>query len=172
MQAGESIITVEIRPSISGNKIPQVWDELRRKVRDIESQLPPGTGRPAVSDDFGDVFGFQLAVTGDGFSYSELESFAKDIRKEISLVSGVSRADLWGVQPRVVYLDASQAQLSQLGISDQNIEATLKSQNLVLDAGEVDVANKRYRIAPTGSFSTPDEIGELIVRPAILTGAL
>jgi multidrug efflux pump subunit AcrB len=165
---GESIITVEIRPSISGDKIPQVWDELRRKIRDIESQLPPGTGRPDVSDDFGDVFGFQLAITGDGFNYAELESFAKDIRKEISLVAGVSRADLWGVQPRIVYLDASQAQLSQLGISDENIEATLKSQNLVLDAGEVDVADRRYRIAPTGSFSSPQEIGELIVRPSIL----
>lgn len=170
-RSGESSITVEIKPSVPGETIPQVWDELRRKVRDIESQLPPGVERPDVSDDFGDVFGFQLAVTGDGFSYAEIETHAKDIRKEISLVKGVARVDLWGVQPKAIYIDASQTQLSQLGISDQNIEATLKTQNLVVDAGKVDIQDRRYRISPTGTFQSPNEIGELLVRPTILDAA-
>jgi hypothetical protein len=44
------------------------------------------------------VFGFQLAVVGDGFSYAELEEYAKDIKKELSLVKNVARVGLWGVQ--------------------------------------------------------------------------
>ena len=43
------------------------------KVRNIEHLLPPGAGRPDITDDFGDVFGFQLAVVGDGYSDAELE---------------------------------------------------------------------------------------------------
>ena len=71
-------------------------DELRRKIRDVGATFPPGVGEPVISDDFGDVFGFQLAVIGDGYSYSQLEAYAKDIRKELSVVEGVARVDLWG----------------------------------------------------------------------------
>ncbi|MDH3579008.1 MAG: efflux RND transporter permease subunit [Hyphomicrobiales bacterium] len=167
-RAGLSIIKIEIRPEFSSDEIPQIWDELRRKIRDIEGKLPPGAGRPDVSDDFGDVFGFQLALTSDGFGYAELEQYAKDLKKEISLVKGVARVDLWGAQPKVVYIDASKVQLAQFGISDQNLEATLKAQNLVVDAGSVDVESRRFRIAPTGSFQSPEEIGELLIRPTVL----
>jgi multidrug efflux pump subunit AcrB len=123
--------------------------------------------RPVVSDDFGDVFGFQLALTGDGFSYADLEGYAKILKKEISLVEGVARVDLWGVQQKVIYLDVSEAQLSQLGITDKNIEATLQAQNLVVDAGHVDVQTNRFRIAPTGEFNSPEDIGNLRVRPTL-----
>jgi len=92
--------------------------------------LPPGAGRPAISDDFGDVFGFQLAVIGDdGFSYAELEAYAKDIKKELSIVEDVARVDLWGVQQKVVYLDVSETQLSQLGLTEASLTSTLERQN-------------------------------------------
>ncbi len=64
-RAGLSIVKVVIKSTYSAGKMAQIWDELRRKIRDVESSLPPGVGRPDVGDDFGDVFGFQLAVTGD-----------------------------------------------------------------------------------------------------------
>ena len=102
-----------------------MWDKLRTKVRDVEAQLPPGTGRPDVSDDFGDVFGFQIALTAEGFSYAELEAYAKNVKKELSLVEGVARVDLWGVQDKAIYLDVAQTQLSELGITDSNLKATL-----------------------------------------------
>ena len=167
-RAGMSLIKVEIKSEFWSDALPQIWDELRRKVRDIEAQLPPGVGRPDIGDDFGDVFGFQLALTGDGFSYADLEAYAKDIKKEISLVEGVARVDLWGVQDKIIYVDVSEAQLSLLGITDKNLERTLQRQNMVVDGGHVDVQNKRFRIAPTGEFVSPEDIGNLRVRPSIL----
>jgi multidrug efflux pump subunit AcrB len=164
---GYSLIKVNIKSEYWSDRLPQVWDELRRKVRDIEGDLPPGVERPVVSDDFGDVFGFQLALTGDGFSYADLERYAKILKKEISLVQGVARVDLWGVQQKVIYLDVSEAQLSQLGITDKNIEATLQDQNVVVDAGHVDVQTNRFRIGPTGEFTSPEDIGNLRVRPTL-----
>ena len=90
-RAGMSLIAVLIKSEYWSDRLPQVWDELRRKIRNIEATLPPGAGRPEISDDFGDVFGFQLAVVGDGYSYADLEEYAKDLKKEISLVDGVAR---------------------------------------------------------------------------------
>ncbi len=166
-RAGLSLVSVEIKAQYWSDQLPQVWDEMRRKIRDIEADLPPGAGRPIINDDFGDVFGFQLAVVGDGFTYAELERYAKDIRKELGVVEGVARVDLWGVQDKVIYLDVSEAQLSQLGLTDANLQLTLNRQNMVVDAGSVEVQDKRFRITPTGEFQSPEDIGNLVVRASL-----
>ena len=127
----------------------------------------PRAGRPEISDDFGDVFGFQLAVVGDGFSYADLEEYAKDIKKELSLVKDVARVDLWGVQDKVIYVNVSQSQLSELGLTDASVRATLEQQNMVVDAGGVDLDQKRFRVAPTGEFKSPEDIGNLHIRASL-----
>jgi len=165
---GFSQIWVNIKPQYWSDKLPQVWDEMRRKIREIETTLPPGCQRPMVNDDFGDVYGLLLAITGDGFSYAEMETAAKNLKKELSLVAGVARVELWGVQPKVIYLESSETQLSQLGVSEKSILSTLQQQNIVVDAGSIDVQDKRARIAPTGEFRSPEDIADLPIQPSLI----
>ena len=162
-RAGLSIVKVDIKNEYWSDRLPQVWDIMRKKISDMESTLPPGAGKPQINDDFGFVFGFLLAVTGDGYTYVQLEEYVKNIRKELSLVEGVARVDLWGVQKQRIYIDTSEAQLSQLGLTTEALVRTLQVQNMVADAGRVDFQTKRFRIAPTGEFQSPAEIGNLAV---------
>ncbi len=164
---GMSLISVELKAQYWSDQLPQVWDELRRKIRNIEHMLPPGAGRPEVTDDFGDVFGFQLAVVGDGFSYAELEEYAKEVKRELSLVKDVARVDLWGVQSKAIYVNVSQSQLAEMGLSDASVRTTLEQQNMVVDAGGVDLQRKRFRIAPTGEFKSPEDIANLHIRASL-----
>lgn len=160
-RAGLSIVKVDIKPEYWSNRLPQVWDVLRKKVQDVKGSLPPGAGDPIIADDFGYVFGFLLAVSSDGYSYAELERHVKAMRKELSVVSGVARVDLWGVQEKRVYIDYTTAQLAELGITPEQIMLTLQLQNLVVDAGRVDYLTERIRVAPTGEFGSPEDIGDL-----------
>src|SRR5437868_15354284 len=41
---GLSIVTAKIKDKYNKNDLPQVWDELRRKINDMQTQLPPGAG--------------------------------------------------------------------------------------------------------------------------------
>jgi multidrug efflux pump subunit AcrB len=163
--AGYSQIKVNIKPEYWSDQLPQEWDILRKKIREVETSLPPGAGRPVINDDFGDVFGLVLAITGDGFSYAEMEETAKYMKKELSLVKGVARVDLWGVQDKVIYLDVHETQLTELGLTDESIQSTLQNQNMIVDAGSVDVQERRFRIAPTGEFRSPEDIADLVIRP-------
>ena len=163
-RAGLSIIKVDIKNEYWADRLPQVWDILRKKIRDIEDTLPPGAGQPQVNDDFGYVFGFMMAVTGDGFSYKQLEQYVKDIRKELVIVPGVARVDFWGVQDKRVYINIAETQATQLGITLADLQRTLSNQNKVVDAGSVDFQSQRLRVAPTGEFSTPEQIAELAVK--------
>lgn len=165
-RAGLSLISVEIVPKISSSELPQIWDELRKKIGDAEADLPPGAGEPIVGDDFGDVYGFLMAVTGDGYSYAELEDYVDAMKKELSLVDGVARVDLWGNQTRCIYIDVSQTRLAQLGITMESLGNTLAQQNVVVDSGGVEFPTERLRIEQTGAFRSPEDIGDLVIRGA------
>lgn len=164
-RAGISSITVDVQSKYWSAELPQIWDTLRRKVRDIETTLPPGAGRPMINDDFGDVFGLVLAITSDGFSFRELKDHVDRLKRDLSLVDGVGRVDLWGTRDRAVYFDVREENLVELGISEQTIENTIRNQNAVTDSGSVNVGDYRMRISPTGAFRSPRDIENLVIRP-------
>ncbi len=165
-RAGLSMISVEIQARYPSSALPQIWDELRKKVRDASRNLPPGAGQPLVNDSFGDVYGFLLAITGDGFNIFELEDFADALKKDLSLVPGVAKVNIWGVPQRCIYIDAQETQLTQLGVPLESLHATLQSQNLVVDSGGLDLPEDRLRIEQTGAFDSPADIENLTIRGA------
>ncbi len=167
-RAGFSLVKVVIQASFTSDALPQIWDELRKKVRDVEASLPPGADKPAVSDDFGDVYGFLMAVVSDGFTYAELEGYVDGIKKELSLVDGVARVEFWGQQTQTVYLDVVQSRLARLGVTALDLQATLQQQSMVVDAGGVDLGEERMRIEVSGAFDSPEDIGDLIVQGRLM----
>jgi len=166
-RAGLSIIKVDMKETVKADQIPQVWDKMRAKINDVRPQLPPGVMDPDIGDDFSFVYGFVLAITGDDYSYAELEEYTKTLRKELNSVPGVARSELWGVQPKVVYLDVSEAQMATLEISKEDILATLALQNMVVRTGALQVSGLRLRIETAGQFATPEDIGELPIRRSL-----
>lgn len=168
--AGLSSVKVIIKPAVHSNDLPQVWDELRKRIADAQPQLPPGASSSIVFDDFGDVFGFLFALQSDGFSMAELERYADDIKAQLSVVPGVAKVELWGVPRQCVFLDISEARLSQLGLSLMDVNMTLSQQNTVVDAGALDLQGSRMRFQVTGEFRSPEEIGELLIRGRTLGG--
>lgn len=160
---GVSIVTAEIEDKYDKHTLPQVWDELRRKVTDVQTQLPIGAGPSVVNDDFGDVYGILLALNGKGFSYKELEEYADFLKRELLLVPDVAKINLWGVQSQEVHVEISRQKLSQLGVSLDQVMQTLKNQNLITPSGEVPIGSDYVRINPTGDFTKVEKIGDLLI---------
>ncbi|MCW8327301.1 efflux RND transporter permease subunit [Photobacterium sp. SDRW27] len=160
---GLSQITVTMKNNYGPDDLPQIWDELRRKVNDLKPNLPPGVAEPSVVDDFGDVYGIMLAITGDGYSYKELNDYVDYLRREIELVTGVGKVAVTGTQQEQVFIEISLQRLSSLGISPQTIYNTLATQNLVSSAGAVKIGTEYIRVHPTGEFTDVDALGDLII---------
>jgi multidrug efflux pump subunit AcrB len=162
-QAGRSTVFVDIKDRYTAQNLPQVWDELRRKVSDAQRYLPPGAQPSLVNDDYGDVYGVFFAITGDGFSSAELLVFAKKVRKELLLVKDVAKVSLFGEQQEAVYIEISRATLSQAGLTPQSLRSLLSAENSVADAGETLVDEYRLRIAPTGDLDAVEALRDLIL---------
>ncbi|MGD9591285.1 MAG: efflux RND transporter permease subunit [Candidatus Berkiella sp.] len=161
---GISIVTATIKDNYDKKKLPQVWDELRRKVNDAQKYLPPGAKTSIVNDDFGDVYGILLSVYGNEYSYRELKQFGDDLKKELLLVKGVAKVIIWGAQQEQIFVEISRAKLSQLGISLNEIYTSLSKQNYVVEAGKVRIDNDYVEIEPTGNISSIKAIENLAIR--------
>ncbi len=162
-RAGMSIIFAEIQETHDKHSLPQVWDELRRKVRDTAGALPPGSGTPVVNDDFGDVYGVFLAITGEGYSKSELKEVAEDLRKALLTCTDVGRIDFWGMPHEAVYIEIDRTRLTRLGLHPRAIFDAIAQQNSVTSAGEVRVGSRHVRLRVTGDYRDIDELGEQLV---------
>jgi len=161
-RAGLSIILVELYSTTPQEDIPQAWDELRRKVGDVQGQLPPGSGTSLVNDDWGDVYGNFFAISGEGFELHEIEDYAKTLRRELLQVEGVGSIALWGVQTEVVYLEVSRAKIAELGMSPQQLLSTMQTQGAVVPDSKIHFGQHSLRIAVSGGFDSLQELGDVL----------
>ncbi|MDJ0907443.1 MAG: efflux RND transporter permease subunit, partial [Woeseiaceae bacterium] len=144
--------------------LPQVWDELRRKVNDVQGDLPPRAGPSIVNDDFGDVYGVYVALYGPGYSYAELKEVAQMLRREYLLVQDVAKVDFWGDRREAVYIEIDRDRASQLGVTMNSLQASILDKNLVVNAGRAEVGERFIAIDPTGTFETAEAMGDLLIR--------
>lgn len=161
---GLSTITVSIKDKYDGDTLPQVWDELRRKVNDAQRGLPPGAGPSIVVDDFGDVFGVFIAIYGDEYNYAELKDVVDMLRKELLLVDDVAKINTFGERREAVYIELNRDLMSQLGIPVEAIVKELRQRNIAVDAGRVKVGTEFITLSPTGYFKDVHEFEELLIR--------
>ena len=161
---GSSVVTARIKDRYHKGAMPQVWDELRRKINDVQAQLPSSArGKSMVIDDFGDVYGIFLAVCGDGYSFSELRRYAEFLRRELLLVEGVKKVELFAQQDEVVFLEISRQRLAQLGISEEQIYTKLQDRNVAADGGRVRVGTEHIPLDPKGSFRSVEDMLGLVI---------
>jgi multidrug efflux pump subunit AcrB len=160
-QSETSVIKVEMKDSYKPDEIPQIWDELRRKVNDVQSSLPMGAFPSIVNDSFGDVYGVYFALTGEGLTYKELTNYADTIKVELLGCDDVSKVDFWGVKKETIYIEIQRSKMAQLGVSPQQISGLLASQNALYSGGRIEIDGKYLRISPSGSFKHEDQISDL-----------
>ena len=163
---GLSQITVNIDSRYHSSELPQIWDELRRRVNDATLQFPPGVSAPFVNDDFGDVYGYFFSIYGDSFTNPELRKYAEQLRRELVLVPGVGKVAIGGILPEQVTIEISRAKMAAYGVTLARLSTVLNQQNRVSDAGSMTVGSESIRLHPTGGFQNIDELNNVLISPA------
>jgi len=163
---GLSQITVNIHTRYLADQLPQIWDELRRRVGDAARQFPPGVQAPLVNDDFGDVYGYFFVIHGKDFTNSELRNYADQLRRDLVLVPGVAKVAVAGVEQEEVRIALSASKMTAYGMTPQRIADLLNRNNSVASAGTLRVDSESIRFHPTGELKTLDDLANLPILPA------
>jgi multidrug efflux pump len=161
-KTGLSVINVNIRES---EKVMRpIWDSLRRKIERETSKLPSGALKPIINDEFGDVYGIVLSLTGDGYSYAQLKKIADSMRDELLRMPDAAKVEIMGSQDERVFIEYKNSRLAEVGLSPAQLQQILAAQNIVNPGGSVLVDKFRIAIEPSGNFENVAEIGKTVIQ--------
>ena len=151
---GQTTVYVNLKNSTDAAAVPATWVQVRNMINDIRSQFPEGVVGPAFNDRFGDVFGNIYAFTADGLTQRQLHDYVEAVRAKVLTVPNAGRVELIGAQDEVIFLEFSTRQLAALGIDQQDVIATLRSQNAISPSGVMQAGPERISLRVGGQFSS------------------
>ena len=158
---GTSTIHVKIHDRYFN--LDDIWQDVRNKTIASHRNMPSGTSAPYVNTEFGDVSVVTLALTADGFDMSAMYDIAQHIRDTLYTVEGTKKIEILGQLDERIFLEVSNARLSQLGISPQALIQELQNQNIIQSGGEVDTGAKSFIVEPSGNFGQVADIANTYI---------
>ncbi|MGY3484205.1 multidrug efflux pump [Bradyrhizobium sp. USDA 4011] len=157
---GFTAMQVSFKDSTSPKDVPYLFYLLRKKLVDVQGDLPSGILGPVVNDEFSDVDSILYMMTGDGANYAQLKKVAEGFRQRLLKVPGVTKIDLYGIQDERIFVEFSHAKLATLGITPQALFDSLAKQNNVTPAGTVETSSQRVPLRVTGALDGVKAVAE------------
>src|SRR2546429_3626127 len=151
---------VTFKDSTPAKDVPYLFYLLRKKIADVQGQLPAGLLGPVVNDEFSDVDSILYMMTSDGADYAQLKKAAEGLRQRLLKVPGVTKVDLYGTQDERIFVEFSHAKLATLGITPQALFDSLAKQNNVTPAGMVETSAQRVPLRVTGALDGAKAVAE------------
>lgn len=158
---GSAIITLQVTGNTDADDVADAFYQVRKKVGDIENELPEGLLGPYFNDEFGDTYITLYALTGDGYSYPELKQHAIQARDVLLSTEGVEKAVILGDQPQKIFIEVSSHALAERGLTFTDLQSALAGQNAIDATGSIDTGSRSVRISVDGGFSAAEDIREL-----------
>ncbi|WP_394781557.1 efflux RND transporter permease subunit [Undibacterium sp.] len=161
---GQTLIILQLRESTPPKETAQAWYQVRKKIGDIRSTLPPGVQGPFFNDEFGDTYGSIFALSGDGFTYQQVKDYADFVRQQFLRIPSVSKVEMFGVQDQKINIVFSQKKFSQLGIPIDTVVSQIASQNSVEGTGVMVTPTDNLQVRVTGALMTVKDLEDLQLR--------
>lgn len=161
---GLSTVYINLVPTLD-RPLQDVWDELRRKIGDNAPQvLPKGVIGPLINDQFGDVYGTLISVTGSDYSYKELYDVADDMRDELLKIEHVGKIKIFGKQKEQIFVEFNNARLAAMQISPTALARIVQSTNIVAPGGDILEGEDRFILQTSGDFKSVEDIENTVVK--------
>lgn len=159
-----SMITVELEMTVPQKEIQQRWEFMRRKVNAAASKLPQGAQPPIVIDDFGDVYGMFYAMTAEGYSYEEMNSYAEYVKREMLSIKGVNRVQIYGNQTPVADIIISTETMGQMGVFPIQIMSAIAGQNQMVYPGVLESGDQLIRVDVSDKINSIDDLRNIVIK--------
>lgn len=157
---GVSSIIVETK---SGVDPKQKWDELRKKVKDAEADLPADAKQPIINDDLNRTFVQTLAVTADTTEqlYS-LRDMMKSWKEQLRTIPNVADVTVEGLPEQEVHIEVDTQKLSQYGLTWAQVMMAVKKENEKIPLGDLTTDKRTYQLK-LAETENVDELNQVII---------
>ncbi|SHK09071.1 Multidrug efflux pump subunit AcrB [Geosporobacter subterraneus DSM 17957] len=157
---GLSIVVVRLTQDAN---IEKSWTDLRQKMEDLQSELPKEVHPLQINTDLTETAGIIISMSGENYSYEQLEEYGQRFKKELSKINGISRFDIHGKQEKEVSIEVDISQLNQYQLSLQDIIHILQAQNISIPLGQIKNDESRLNVTTSGTYADLKEIENTIL---------
>lgn len=158
-----SAAMVSLNLDMSQEEADASFDDLRRRVEELQAELPSGVTGVSVDTDVMDTAGLILAVTGEGISGDELGLRAEELKDRLKLLSGVRKVEVYGTQNSEVAVHVDSRRLNALDVSLAELSQLIGAQNSIIPTGTIDVGDSVMTVNSSGKFENLDEIKNIVI---------
>ena len=163
VRPGLMLMKVFFKDNMPPAKVQGEFYQTRKKLSDQASSLPRGVLGPLFNDEFSDVYFALYALQARGQPHRHLVMRAEDLRQRLLRVPGVEKINILGEQAQKIFVEISYQRLATLGITGQQLLASLANQNDVTPAGFVEADGPRVHLRLDGAINGLDAIRNLPV---------
>ncbi|MXX30369.1 MAG: efflux RND transporter permease subunit, partial [Gammaproteobacteria bacterium] len=128
----------------TGTDIPQALDEVDSAVSRIQS-FPAGAQRPLITEMTSRQSIIRLVVYGD-IPERSLKELAYQIEDELASLPPVSMVETSGVRDYEISIEIPLRQLRALGLTLDDVAASIRRNSMDLPAGQIDTAQEQIRV--------------------------
>jgi multidrug efflux pump subunit AcrB len=159
---GSGFIGVDVASQLSDEQLRAIGDEwIRQNLH--RSEIHPDSWPAVFIRDPSETESRLATVAGDRYSYRQLDDFTDLIGRTLQGAPEVAKIDRKGVLPEQIYLNYSQDRLASYGLQPSNLKDILGARNITLPGGQLEVGPKSIQIDPSGKFTDPRQIGDVII---------
>ena len=138
--------------------------EAREKLDAVRDQLPADIERIFVGQfSTSDMPILQLRVSSERDLSSAYELLDRKLKRRIERIDGVSKVDLYGVQPREVRIELEADRVAAHRVDLVSLQEQLRGANFSTTAGRITDGGRRYIVRPVGELTTIDQISNLVI---------
>jgi HAE1 family hydrophobic/amphiphilic exporter-1 len=141
--------------------------DVRDKVSSVLRQLPQDMEPPVVEKfDFGSIPVMSIVVSGK-LPIRELTRVAEDVVKQkLQAISGVGGVEVIGGRTREFQVWLDPRKLDARHLTAFEVMQALRSQNVELPGGRLNLANREYVLKTRGEVHSAKELGAIIITAA------
>ncbi|MCY6959376.1 efflux RND transporter permease subunit [Clostridium brassicae] len=164
-----SVVLVFLKDNADEDK---AWRELRDKVNDKKSELPSECFASTINTDLISTAGMIISLSGDNYSYDQLNTYAEEIRDKLSKIDGVSKFDINGKLEKEVRIDVDVNKLNNYPISLEDVLKVVKAQNVKIPPGAIESKSSRIDVVTSNGYDSIKDIENVVVYVSTDTGAI
>ena len=140
------------------------FDEVQRQVNQSRGDLPEGLYQLDVRQfSTNTVNIMQLALFSSTASYAQLKADAERVKDVMEAVAGVRKVNIEAFPEQEVRIALQPTVMKAMGISLENVEQAIKSNNASVPGGAVKVSQKLFNVKTSGAYDDLDQIRNTVV---------
>ena len=163
-ESKEGVSQINMEFTLKRN-IDAAASDVREAVTRVLDRLPEDAKPPQVnkSDADSSVIVWFTASSAQ-LTQLELSDYVdRHIADRFKVIDGVSSVQIWGQRRYVMRITLDSVAMAARGISANQIENTLRAENVELPAGKIESADRDFAIRVARPYNTPEEFGNMVV---------